>query len=136
VLVEQAAQAAPNGSAERKEPSAQPPLPPEPPLPHQPAPAQPSLDELAYALRAVNAEICVSAIADLTDRGDAPAGVLLLDLLEDATGFFIPLTRLAAARGLQRISDIDADRLLRLLQYEADVSVRDALSTVSSALPH
>jgi hypothetical protein len=61
--------------------------------------------------------------------------VLLLDLLEDTTGFFIPLTRLAAARGLQRISDIDADRLDRLLQYEADVSVRDALSAVSSALP-
>ncbi|MFI5309222.1 MAG: hypothetical protein ACHQ53_17835 [Polyangiales bacterium] len=92
-----------------------------------------SLDALAYAMRSVSAETCVAAIAELTDRGDAAAGALLLDLLEDCSGFFISITRLAAARGLQRVADVDAARVDRVLALEGDVAVADALRTVSAA---
>ncbi len=93
-----------------------------------------ALDALAYAMRSVSAETCVAAIADLTDRGDAAAGALLLDLLEDSSGFFIDLSRLAAARGLQRVREVDGARVERLLRREQDLGVAHALHKVLAAL--
>jgi hypothetical protein len=88
---------------------------------------------LAAAVADADAEVSLAAIAALVDRGDRCAGDALLGVLEDRRGFFLPLTRQAAARGLARVRVVDAARLEAALARESDAVVRGALSDVASA---
>jgi hypothetical protein len=54
----------------------------------------------------------------------------LLALLEDGRGFYLPPTRRAAARGLDRIRRADPTRVQALLAHESDALVRDALTAI------
>lgn len=137
-LIDRAQEALDTASAEplvasASAPEALPSLDQQPVVAPQVAPTPRRLDALAYAMRSVSAETCIEAIADLTDRGDAAAGALLLDLLEDTSGFFIPITRLAAARGLQRVRELEPARIARVLALEQDLAVADALRMASVA---
>jgi hypothetical protein len=83
------------------------------------------------AVRDVDASVSLSAIAAIVDRADDGCAEALLKLLEDGSGFYLPPTRRAAARGLDRIRRADPARVKALLDREADAAVRDALAPMS-----
>jgi len=83
------------------------------------------------AVRDVDASVSLSAIAALVDRADEGCADALLNLLEDGSGFYLPPTRRAAARGLDRIRRADPARVKALLDRESDAAVRDALAPMS-----
>ena len=83
---------------------------------------------VAAAARDSDASVSLAAIAAIVERDDADSADILLRLLEDSTGFYIALTRQAAARGLIRLGSRDRGRVTALLQNESDPEVRKALS--------
>jgi HEAT repeat protein len=83
------------------------------------------------ALADVDATVSLSAIAAIVDRADDGCAEALLKLLEDGSGFYLPPTRRAAARGLDRIRSADPTRVKALLDRESDAAVRDALTPMS-----
>jgi HEAT repeat protein len=91
------------------------------------------LSPLYTAVTDVDAEVSLAAIAALVERAEDGCADALLTLLEDANGFYLPPTRRAAARGLDRIRGADPARVKTLVEREADSVVREALSPI--ALP-
>jgi HEAT repeat protein len=83
---------------------------------------------VAAAARDSDASVSIAAIAALVERDDTDSANVLLTLLEDSTGFYIGLTRQAAARGLARLRGSDPGRIAALLQKESDPEVRQALA--------
>ena len=75
------------------------------------------------ALRDLDAEVSIAAISALSALGDDGVVARLLDVVENADGFFLPITRLAAARALERLHVSDGARLERLAANEGDASV-------------
>ena len=49
-----------------------------------------------------------------------------------APGFYLPLTRVAAARALLRLQHCDRDRVRGLLEAESDAKVREELQLIAS----
>ena len=82
------------------------------------------------AMRDVDAGVSLAAIASIADRAEDGCTEALLALLEDGSGFFLPPTRRAAARGLDRIRGADPARVRALLERESDSMVRDALAPI------
>jgi HEAT repeat protein len=82
---------------------------------------------IAGAVRDGDLSVSLAGIAALAERAEAGSAEALLKLLEDRSGFYLPLTRHAAARGLSQLAFGDADRVRALLNTEADSTVRDAL---------
>jgi HEAT repeat protein len=82
---------------------------------------------IAAAVADVDPTVSLAAIAALADRDDAASAHALTAVLEDRAGFYLPLTRQAAARALLRLRRWDERRCGRLLQDESDATVREAL---------
>lgn len=78
---------------------------------------------LYAALRDLDAEVSIAAISALSAFGDGRVVSRLLDVVENADGFFLPITRLAAARALERLPTEDGARLERMAANERDASV-------------
>ena len=88
---------------------------------------------IAAATTDPDASVSLAAIAALVERGEEAGAAPLLRLLEDTTGFFLALTRQAAARGLARLGHADQDRVGALLRTEEDAIVREALGSLRAA---
>lgn len=84
------------------------------------------------ALGDVEAIVSLAAIATLAERDESASAAALLGLLEDRRGFYLPLTRQAAARALGRLHHYDRDRLRSIVAAEYDDVVRDALSSLAN----
>jgi hypothetical protein len=82
---------------------------------------------IAGALTNVDAEVSLSALSALVQRAEPSGATALLNVLEDRTGFFLPLVRRAAAQGLSRLRLAPEDRIRGVLAQETDDSVREAL---------
>jgi hypothetical protein len=87
---------------------------------------------LASAVADVDATVSLSAIAALADRDEGASAQALLGVLEDRAGFYLPLTRVAAARALLRLRHCDEDRVRGLLEAESDAKVREELQLIAS----
>jgi hypothetical protein len=87
---------------------------------------------LASAVSDVDATVSLSAIAALADRDEGASARALLGVLEDRAGFYLPLTRVAAARALHRLQHCDRDRVRWLLEGESDAGVREELQRIAS----
>jgi hypothetical protein len=87
---------------------------------------------ISAAVGDVDALVSLAAIAALAERDDTVSAGALIGVLEDRRGFYLPLTRQAAARALLRLHRYDRDRLRGLLETESDVTVRDALSSLAN----
>jgi len=90
--------------------------------------SEPECAPLLRALRDADAEVSIAAIGAIGACAPGRAGEVLLDVVENRDGFFLPITRLAAARGLERLSQLPAAALGRLAQVEADAQLREILA--------
>lgn len=88
-------------------------------------------DAFAAAAADLDASVSVAAIAALVDRHERTSVDVLLRVLEDTRGFYVPLTRHAAARGLALLGPGDPRRVSALLQNESDAIVREALVSLA-----
>jgi HEAT repeats len=84
------------------------------------------------ALAAIDAVVSLAAIATLAERDESTSTAALMGVLEDRRGFYLPLTRQAAARALGRLRNYDGDRLRGVLAVEYDDVVREALSSIAN----
>jgi HEAT repeat protein len=87
---------------------------------------------IAQALGDVEAIVSLAAIATLAERDVGASAGALIGLLEDRRGFYIPLTRQAAARALGRLHHYDRSRLESVLAAERDDIVREVLSSMAN----
>jgi HEAT repeat protein len=88
------------------------------------------LDELApvfAAVRDIDAEVSIAAVAVIGERAPAVARDHLLPILRNAQGYFLPLVRLAAANALERAGCLHGSLVQELLQSENDSAVRRVL---------
>jgi HEAT repeat protein len=90
-------------------------------------------DTFAAAAADLDASVSLAAIAALVDRNEGTSVDVLLRVLEDPRGFYVPLTRHAAARGLALIGPRDPRRVSALLENESDSIVREALISLVGA---
>jgi hypothetical protein len=75
-----------------------------------------------------DAEVSVAAIAGVVDRNEPGGGDALFTVLENSGGYYVSLTRGAAARGMRRLVTVpDAARLLAVLVREDDREIGDVL---------
>lgn len=84
------------------------------------------------ALGDVEAIVSLAAIATLAERDESASAGALMGLLEDRRGFYLPLTRQAAARALGRLHHYDCNRLRDVLAAEYDEVVREALTSLAN----
>jgi HEAT repeat protein len=82
---------------------------------------------LEQALRDSDAEVSIAAISAWTVGAAQGAAAALLPLIENADGFFLPITRVAAARSLDRLPPLGTGELERLRAREADPLVGELL---------
>jgi HEAT repeat protein len=87
---------------------------------------------IAVAVADLDATVSLSAIAALADRDEPASARSLILVLEDRAGFYLPLTRQAAARALLRLKDCDKHRIHKLLESESDATVREELQVIAS----
>jgi len=83
---------------------------------------------LHHALRDLDAEVSIAAIAALSAQSSAESSAALLRVVENADGFFLPISRLAAARALERLPPCATGELEALRSREPDVLVGEALT--------
>lgn len=89
-------------------------------------------EALVSAVSDVDALVSLAAIAALAERDETASASALMGVLENRAGFYLPLTRQAAARALIRLQNYDPDRLRRLLESEHDPAVREALTSLAN----
>jgi len=82
---------------------------------------------LQRALRDMDAEVSIAAISALSSYWDRDSSTALLAVVENNEGFFLPITRLAAARGLERLPLSEIVDLERVLAREQDPAIREVL---------
>ena len=87
---------------------------------------------LASAVADVDATVSLSAIAALADRDERTSAQALIGVLENRAGFYLPLTRQAAARALFRLRHCDTARVRGILEGEMDQTVREELQLIAS----
>ncbi len=85
------------------------------------------LAPLEQALRDLDAEVSIAAISALVASAGTHAAEPLSRVIENADGFYLPVTRLAAARGLERLTPIEPTLLERLREREVDALVIEVL---------
>jgi hypothetical protein len=90
---------------------------------------------IEQALRDGDAEVSIAAIAALSLAAPARASEALAAVIENADGFFLPITRLAAARGLARLPPLPSARNTQLSGAEGHAEVREVLTTLVSDGP-
>lgn len=86
---------------------------------------------IVSALRDHDAEVSIAAISALGASAPQSAGQLLLQVIENQDGFFLPITRLAAARGLERLSWLPKESLERVRGGEQDPQLTEILARVA-----
>jgi hypothetical protein len=87
-------------------------------------------------IRAMDAEVSIAAIAVVADRKSATATEYLLPVLQDTSGYFLPLVRLAAANALVRAGALTPELAQQLLDREDPTSaVRRVLERVAQCPP-
>jgi hypothetical protein len=87
---------------------------------------------VASAVADVDALVSLAAIAALAERDENASASALMGVLENRAGFYLPLTRQAAARALMRLQNYEPDRLRRLLENEYDAAIRDTLASLAN----
>ena len=93
------------------------------------------LTPIVTCIRDLDAEVSIAAIAVLADRNRAVAAEQLLPVLQDATGYFLPLVRLAAANALLRAGALDLELAQALLDREEPGPVRRVFERVAQCPP-
>jgi HEAT repeat protein len=89
-------------------------------------------ESIASALRDRDAEVSIAAISALAASTPERAGALFLQVIENQDGFFLPITRLAAARGLERLPYApDAARVARQAALETDPQLAQILNRMA-----
>ncbi len=88
---------------------------------------------LRLALHDPDVEVSIAAIAALIERHDPDTATQLTHILEDDHHFFLPITRLAAARGLERMRGLPAPTARGLLERESDDAVQQVLQRMAAA---
>jgi hypothetical protein len=86
-------------------------------------------------VRDLDAEVSIAAIAVVADRKRATAAEYLLPVLQDASGYFLPLVRLAAANALTRAGALTPELAQQLLDREETSAVRRVLERVAQCPP-
>jgi HEAT repeat protein len=86
---------------------------------------------LVRALRDLDAEVSIAAIGAFSNGGRESAAPLLA-VVENTDGFYLPITRLAAARGLERLPPLGSAELERVRSWEGDAMVREVLERLIS----
>jgi HEAT repeat protein len=98
-----------------------------------------SLSELGpifAAVRDIDAEVSIAAIAVIAERVPALAKEHVLPILRDNAGYYLPLVRLAAANALERSGGLrDAGLAAELMAVENDPSVRRVLERAQYFVP-
>jgi HEAT repeat protein len=84
------------------------------------------------AVADIDALVSLAAIAALAERDETASATALMGVLENHAGFYLPLTRQAAARALTRLRNYEPERLRRLLETESDGTVREALASLAN----
>jgi hypothetical protein len=83
---------------------------------------------IVSAVADADAEVSVAAIAGVVDRNEPGGGDALFAVLENPRGYYVSLTRGAAARGMRRlVTPPDPARLRALIDAEGDGEIRDVL---------
>lgn len=85
---------------------------------------------LLSALRDVDAEVSIAAISALVANAGDAASDALLQVIANSDGFFLPITRLFAARSLARLSRPPIAALEQLREKESDPQLRDILQRI------
>jgi HEAT repeat protein len=95
-------------------------------------------DPVFAALRDIDAEVSIAAVAVIAERVPGRAGKLLLPVLCDKTGYYLPLVRLAVANALERAGALHSGVVGEILPHEVDPSVRRVLERANylAAPPH
>jgi HEAT repeat protein len=88
---------------------------------------------LERALRDLEAEVSIAAISALSARAGPDSRPALLSVIENADGFFLPITRLAAARGLERLPGFAPGELGLLRSRESDPLVGEVLERLGAS---
>jgi hypothetical protein len=86
-----------------------------------------SVEPLLAAVRDIDAEVSIAAIAVIAERFPDIAAAQLSPLLRDHSGYYLPLVRLAAANALERSGSLHAGIAAELLQQETDPALRRVL---------
>jgi HEAT repeat protein len=86
---------------------------------------------LVRALRDLDAEVSIAAIAAFSNGGPEGAPALVA-VVENTDGFYLPITRLAAARGLERLPPYGSQELERVRAWEGDPAIREVLERLIS----
>ena len=89
--------------------------------------AVPELKPIFDAVRDVDADVSIAAIAAIAEHVPHAAATHILPLLEDRSGYFLPLVRLAATNALDGAGALTPDVATRLLENEPDSAVRSVL---------
>lgn len=82
---------------------------------------------LVRALRDTDAEVSIAAIGAFSSSIGRDSAAALLAVVENSDGFYLPITRLAAARGLERLPAYGSADLERVRGWESDPAVADVL---------
>jgi len=85
------------------------------------------------AIRDVDSEVSLAAITAVRERDPGQAKAVLLAVIEDFTGYFLPAVRLAAATALEQSGGIDAQAAAALASAEWDPAVRAVLERLIGA---
>jgi HEAT repeat protein len=94
--------------------------------------AVPELEPIFDAVRDVDADVSIAAIAAIAEHAPHTAATHILPLLEDRSGYFLPLVRLAATNALDGAGALTPDVAARLLESEPDSAVRSVLERAAS----
>lgn len=89
--------------------------------------------ELAGVFRAIqdqDAEVSIAAISAVLSRAPDQAPRYLLPILVDNHGYYLPVVRLAAARGFETSRTLEHEVLADLVQREQDPDVRFVLQRI------
>jgi HEAT repeat protein len=85
-------------------------------------------DPIAAAIGDLDAEVSVAAIAAVVDRNESGSAETLLGVLENPKGYYVGLTRGAAARGLKGLTvPPDLARVRALIDAEGDRDIKEIL---------
>jgi len=87
-------------------------------------------DVLVGAVSSVDGEVSIAAIATLIERGEPKSAIKLLEVLEDRSGFYLPVVRKAAAEGLSTLGFHDDTRLRPLMEAENDADISRTLNAL------
>jgi HEAT repeat protein len=93
------------------------------------------LGPVMACVRDLDAEVSIAAIAVAADRKPETATEYLLPVLQDASGYFLPLVRLAAANALTRADALTPQLAQQLLDREEATAVRRVLERVAQCPP-